>query len=127
MSRIISGKVRLDVVRVNLSHVVEAAVATVQPAARAKEIRIVNVLDPEAGPVSGDPNRLQQVVWNLLANAIKFTPKGGSVQVVLQRVESHVQLSVSDNGIGIKPEFLPHVFDRFSQADGSTTRAHGGL
>ncbi|MDB5319963.1 MAG: rpfC [Phycisphaerales bacterium] len=127
MSRIITGKVRLEVQRVDLASVIEAAAGSVQPAADAKAIRIQRVLDPLAGPVSGDPNRLQQVVWNLLSNAIKFTPKGGRVQVILARVNSHVEIGVMDNGEGIKPEFLPHVFDRFRQADSTTTRRHGGL
>ncbi|MDB5290417.1 MAG: rpfC [Phycisphaerales bacterium] len=127
MSRIISGKVRLDVRRVELVPVIEAALDTVRPAADAKGIQLVPVLDPSAGPVFGDPGRLQQVLWNLLSNAIKFTPRGGRVQVVVQRVESLVEASVADNGQGIKAEFLPHVFERFRQADASTTRAHGGL
>lgn len=127
MSRIISGKIRLNVQRVDLGSVIEAAVETVRLSAEAKEIRLQQVLDPLAGIVSGDPARLQQIVWNLLSNAIKFTPKGGRVQVVLQRVNSHVEISVIDTGLGIKPEFLPHVFDRFRQADASTTRNHGGL
>ena len=97
------------------------------PAADAKGIRIHKVLDSLAGPVTGDPARLQQVVWNLLSNAVKFTPKGGKVQVLLERVNSHVEISVIDTGIGIRPEFLPHVFDRFRQADACTTRRHGGL
>ena len=127
MSRIISGKVRLDVQRIDLAPVIHGAVETVKPAAEAKGIRLQAVLDPLAGPVSGDPNRLQQVMWNLLNNAIKFTPKGGRVQVVLERVNSHVEINVSDTGEGISPDFLPHVFDRFRQADASTTRRHGGL
>jgi PAS domain S-box-containing protein len=127
MSRIVSGKVRLEVQRVDLSAVIEAALETVRPAARAKEIRMHSVLDSPAGPVTGDANRLQQVVWNLLSNAIKFTPRGGRLQVVLERVGSHAEIHVSDTGQGIKPEFLPHVFDRFRQADASTTRRHGGL
>ncbi|HEV7302295.1 MAG TPA: PAS domain S-box protein [Tepidisphaeraceae bacterium] len=127
MSRIISGKVRLDVQRVNLANVVNSAVETVRPAANAKGVRLVVVIDPAAGPVSGDPNRLQQVIWNLLSNALKFTPRGGRVQLVLQRVDSHVELSVVDTGIGIEPDFLPYVFDRFRQADSSTTRQFGGL
>ena len=98
-----------------------------RPAAEAKEIRIQAVIDPLGGPISGDPNRLQQVFWNLLTNAVKFTPKGGRVQVLLERVNSHVQVSIIDTGEGIAPEFLPHVFDRFRQADSSTTRRHGGL
>jgi PAS domain S-box-containing protein len=127
MSRIISGKVRLDVQRVDLAAVVAAAVESVQPTAEAKGVRLEKVIDPHAGPVSGDPNRLQQVVWNLLTNAIKFTPRGGKVQVTLERVNSHLEVCVSDTGAGIRPEFLPHVFDRFAQADASTTRRHGGL
>jgi PAS domain S-box-containing protein len=127
MSRIISGKVRLDVQRVDLPAVIEAAVASMQPAADAKGIRLQQVLDPLAGPVSGDPNRLQQVIWNLLSNAVKFTPRGGRVRVVLERVNSHVEVSVSDTGEGITPDFLPHVFERFRQAEATTTRRHGGL
>src|SRR5262249_35582510 len=99
----------------------------VMPAADAKGIRIHKVLDSLAGPVTGDFGRLQQVVWNLLSNAVKFTPKGGHVQVLLERVNSHVEISVIDTGAGIKPEFLPHVFDRFRQADTGTTRRHDGL
>lgn len=127
MSRIISGKVRLDVQRVELAEVIEAALETVKPAAEARGVRLRKVLDPLAGPVSGDPNRLQQIVWNLLSNAIKFTERGGSVEVLLERVNSHLEITVSDSGDGIDPAFLPHVFDRFRQADGSTTRRHGGL
>jgi PAS domain S-box-containing protein len=127
MSRIISGKIRLDVQRMDLASVVEAAIDSVRPSADAKGIVLRKILDPLAGPVSGDPNRLQQVVWNLLTNAIKFTPKGGKVEVLLERVNSHVEITVNDNGQGIKPDFLPHVFDRFRQADASTTRQHGGL
>jgi PAS domain S-box-containing protein len=127
ISRIISGNLRLDVQRLHLTDIIEAALATVLPAANAKEIRIHKVFDSLAGPVSGDAARLQQVVWNLLTNAVKFTPKGGQVQVLLERVNSHVEISVIDTGIGIQPEFLPHVFDRFRQADASTTRRHAGL
>ncbi len=127
MSRIVSGKIRLDVQRVDLQDVVKAAVASVRHSAEAKEIRLQVVLDPLAGPVRGDPNRLQQCFWNLLSNAIKFTPKGGKVQVGLERVNSHLEVCVTDTGQGIRPEFLPHVFERFRQADGSTTRKHGGL
>src|SRR6185312_11589898 len=100
---------------------------TVKVAADAKDVRIQSVLDPLAGPVSGDPNRLQQVFWNLLTNAVKFTPKGGRIQVLLERVNSHVEVSVTDTGEGISPEFLPHVFDRFRQSDASISRRHGGL
>jgi CheY-like chemotaxis protein/two-component sensor histidine kinase len=127
MSRIISGKVRLDVQRIDLASVVSAAIETVKPAADAKEIRLRAVLDPMAGPISGDPNRLQQVFWNLLSNAVKFTPRKGAVQILLERVNSHLEVSVIDSGEGIDPEFLPHVFDRFRQADASTSRQHGGL
>jgi len=127
MSRIISGKVRLDVQPVDLPDVVKAAVASVRHAADAKNIRLQVVLDPLAGPVRGDPNRLQQCFWNLLSNAIKFTPKGGRIQVSLERVNSHLEVCVVDSGQGIKLEFLPHVFERFRQADASTTRHHGGL
>ncbi|MGN6368840.1 MAG: PAS domain S-box protein [Phycisphaerae bacterium] len=127
MSRIISGKVRLDVQRLDPATVLEAAIASVQPSADAKGIRIVKVLDPLAGPVAGDPNRLQQVAWNLLNNAIKFTPKGGKVTVLLERVNSHIEFTVADTGQGIKAEFLPYVFDRFRQGDATTTRHHGGL
>ncbi|MEP6777020.1 MAG: ATP-binding protein [Chthoniobacterales bacterium] len=127
MSRIISGRVRLDVQRVDLLPVIQAAIDSIKPTAAAKEIRLTSVLDPLAGPVSGDPERLQQILWNLLTNALKFTPKKGRVQVVLERVDSHVEVSVNDSGQGIAPDFLPYVFDRFRQADASTTRAHRGL
>ncbi|MEA2711268.1 MAG: hypothetical protein QOF78_3869, partial [Phycisphaerales bacterium] len=127
MSRIISGKMRLEVQRVDLPAVIDAAIGSVEPAAQAKEIKLQKVVDPIAGPVTGDPNRLQQVVWNLLSNAIKFTPKGGRVQVVLERSNSHVELSVSDTGKGIDREFLPHVFERFSQADTSAAKGYRGL
>jgi CheY-like chemotaxis protein len=127
MSRIISGKVRLDVQRVDLAPVVAAAVDALKPTADAKGVRLHVVLDPRAGPVSGDPSRLQQVFWNLLSNAVKFTPRGGRVQVLLERVNSHLELSVIDTGEGISAEFLPFVFDRFRQSDASTTRQHGGL
>jgi signal transduction histidine kinase/ActR/RegA family two-component response regulator len=127
VSRAISGKVRLDVQPVDLSHVVLAAIDSMQPAADARGIRLQTVLDPDAGPIAGDRDRMQQVVWNLLSNAIKFTPKGGRVQIVLEKRQSHVELIVSDTGVGIEAEFLPHVFDRFRQADAGTTRRHGGL
>ncbi|MFL6214915.1 MAG: PAS domain S-box protein [Blastocatellia bacterium] len=127
ISRIITGKLRLNVQPVELSSVVEAALDVVRPAAAAKEIRLQTTLDPQAGPVSGDPERLQQVVWNLLSNAVKFTPKDGRVQVCLERQNSHVTLTVSDDGKGINADFLPFVFDRFRQAEAGFTRAHGGL
>jgi PAS domain S-box-containing protein len=127
MSRIVSGKLRLDVQRIDLADVIRAAAETVAPAAGAKDIHVQLVLDPLAGPISGDPHRLQQVFWNLLSNAIKFTARGGRVQVLLERVNSHVEVSVVDSGQGIDPAFLPYVFDRFRQADATTTRRHGGL
>ena len=127
MSRIISGKVRLDVQWTDLAGVVDAAVDSLRPAAESKGIRLRKIIDPQAGPVSADPTRLQQVLWNLLSNAIKFTPKNGTVDVLLERVNSHLEVTVHDTGIGIAPELLPFVFERFRQADSSTTRAHGGL
>lgn len=126
-SRIISGKLRLDVGPVELAAVVEAAADVVRPAAEAKEIRLQIVLDPRAGPVPGDPDRLQQMMWNLLSNAVKFTSKGGRVQVRLERINSHVEITVSDTGQGISADFLPHVFERFLQGDNTTTRRYGGL
>ncbi|HET9530612.1 MAG TPA: PAS domain S-box protein [Blastocatellia bacterium] len=127
ISRIITGKLRLDVAPVELATVIHGAVDVVRPAAEAKEIRLQVLLDPRAGPVSGDSDRLQQIVWNLLSNAVKFTPRGGRVQVRLERVNSHVEIIVSDTGQGIKQEFLPYVFDRFRQADSTLSRMHGGL
>ena len=127
MSRIISGKLRLTVGPVDLQPVIEAAVESMRPAADAKSIRLQVVLDSNVGLISGDPDRLQQVIWNLISNAVKFTPKGGRVQVRLQRINSHVELSVSDTGQGISADFLPYVFDRFRQADSAITRMHGGL
>ncbi len=127
ISRIVSGKLRLEVRPLALASVIEAALDTVRPAADARAIRLEVVTDPQPGCVSGDPDRLQQIVWNLLINAIKFTPRGGRVRVALRPVNAHVELSVSDTGQGIAAEFLPHVFDRFRQGDSSTTRAHGGL
>jgi signal transduction histidine kinase/ActR/RegA family two-component response regulator len=126
VSRVISGKMRLEVQPVDLRAVIESALDGVRPAAESKGIRIQTVLDPTA-PIAGDPNRLQQVVWNLLMNAVKFTPKGGRVQIHLQRVNSHVEIVVSDTGQGIAPHILPSIFDRFTQADSSSTRAHSGL
>jgi PAS domain S-box-containing protein len=127
MSRISSGKLRLDIQPLHPATFVEAAVETVRPGAAAKGIRLDVLLDPSAGPISGDPARLQQVVWNLLSNAIKFTPKNGKVQVLLQRVSSHVEITVADTGAGIRPELIPQLFERFRQGDASTTRQHGGL
>lgn len=127
MSRIVSGNVRLDVQRVDLVPTLKAAMESVRPMSAGKEIRATSVLDPMAGPISGDPARIQQILWNLLTNALKFTPKGGRVHVVLERVNSHIEISVTDSGQGIDPEFLPHVFDRFRQADASSTRHQRGL
>jgi len=127
VSRIAAGKIRLHIQPVDLPAVVRDALATVAPAAEAKGVRLQPVLEPDVGRVSGDPDRLQQVFWNLLSNAVKFTPRGGRVQLRLQRVNSHVELTVSDTGIGIREEFVPHLFERFRQGDSTTTRAHGGL
>ena len=127
MSRIISGKVRLDVQRVDLISVINSTIESVKPMAAAKQIRLTSVLDPVAGPVSGDPARLQQILWNLLTNAVKFTQKAGRVHVVLERINSQLEISVHDNGRGIPADFLPYVFHRFRQADASTTREQRGL
>jgi CheY-like chemotaxis protein len=127
VSRIMTGKLRLEVRPVMVAAVVESAIISVKPMAEAKSIRLQSLLDPDAGPVAGDASRLQQVVWNLLTNAIKFTPKGGRVQVRVERLNSHIEIVVSDTGQGIASEFLPHVFDRFRQAETGTARQHGGL
>ncbi len=128
VSRIISGKVRLDLQETNLPAIVEAAIATVALAAEAKGVRIEKIIDSLRGvQTTGDPQRLQQIVWNLLSNAVKFTPRGGKVQVVLERVASHVELTIADTGQGIDANFLPYVFDRFRQAEAATNRQHGGL
>ena len=127
VSRIVSGKIVLDMRPIRIDKVIQQAIQTVQPAATAKELTLQQSLDPKCGPVLGDANRLQQAVWNLLSNAIKFTPRGGQVQITLSHVDSLIQISVSDTGQGMKPDFLPHVFARFRQADASTARLHGGL
>jgi PAS domain S-box-containing protein len=127
VSRVISGKLRLEVRPLDLTAVIEAAVDTALPAADAKGIRLQRVLDSGASMVSGDSTRLQQVVWNLLSNAIKFTPKGGRVQIRLERINSHVEIVVTDSGQGMTPDILPLIFERFRQADSTSTRAHGGL
>ncbi|HEX8473473.1 MAG TPA: PAS domain S-box protein [Pyrinomonadaceae bacterium] len=127
VSRIITGKLRIDVRPVDPNSFIEAAIEAVRPAAEAKGVRVQKIMDTGVVSVSGDPVRLQQVMWNLLSNAIKFTPRGGRVQVRLERVNSHVEIAISDTGAGIKTDFLPYVFDRFRQADGRTTRQHGGL
>lgn len=126
-SRIASGKLRIDAQLIEAAPVIEGALETVRLAAHAKGIRIEKILDTSAGPIYGDPGRLEQIMWNLLSNAIKFTPKQGKVRVLLERVNSHIEISVTDTGIGFKPEFLPHAFERFRQADSSTTRQYGGM
>jgi PAS domain S-box-containing protein len=127
MSRITSGKMRLEVRAVAPAAVIEASMETVRPAAQAKGVLLASRLDPSAGPVAADPDRLQQVIWNLLSNAIKFTDKAGRVQIDLRRVDDRVEISVADTGVGIAPDFLPQVFGRFRQADGSRARTAGGL
>jgi signal transduction histidine kinase/ActR/RegA family two-component response regulator len=127
MSRITSGKMRLDIQPLHVASIIEAAMESIRPSADAKSIRVETVLDHASGAISGDPARLQQVIWNLLSNAIKFTVKGGKVNVNLARVGSHIEISVADTGRGIRPEFLDYVFDRFRQGDASTTRKFGGL
>ena len=127
VSRIITGKLRLDFVACDLRPIIEAACDSIRPAAEAKGVHLHLLLPPDVGDVLGDRERLQQVVWNLVSNAVKFTPGTGEVGVKLDRINSHVEITVSDSGAGIHPDFLPHVFDRFRQADGSTTRSHGGL
>jgi CheY-like chemotaxis protein len=127
VSRVITGKLQLTLGPVDLVAVVDAALDAVRPALEAKQIRIETTIDAGLRIISGDSDRLQQVVWNLLSNAAKFTPTGGKIDVRVSYDESYVQISVSDTGPGIDPAFLPHVFERFRQADGSTTRTHGGL
>ena len=127
MSRIISGKVQLEIQPLDLQEILTAAIDSVRPSIDAKSLRLRTVLDARAARIRGDANRLQQVFWNLLTNAVKFTPSRGSIQVSLERVNSHVEVTVQDSGIGIKPEFLAFVFDRFRQADSTTTRRYGGL
>jgi signal transduction histidine kinase len=127
VSRIISGKVRLDIKPVQLGDVLRAALETVQPTAFAKGVRLELMIPAHAPAISGDFGRLQQVVWNLLTNAIKFTARGGKVQVLLEAVDSSLVVRVTDTGEGISPDFLPHVFERFRQADGTPSRQHGGL
>jgi signal transduction histidine kinase/CheY-like chemotaxis protein len=127
MNRIVNGKVRLDVQRIHPATVVQAALDTIGPAANAKGVELRARLGDPALSTSGDPARLQQVFWNLLSNAVKFTPRGGSVDVRLESLDAELHLCVRDTGEGIDSAFLPHVFDRFSQGDGSTTRRYGGL
>lgn len=127
VSRIITGKLRLDVLPVDIVSVIESAVETVRPTAENKGVRLQVVIDRRAATVAGDAERLQQAIWNLLANAVKFTPKNGRVQLRLERVNSHIEIIVSDTGTGIESDFLPYVFERFQQADMSRTRKFGGL
>jgi PAS domain S-box-containing protein len=127
MNRIVSGKVRLEIQRVDLAAIIEASIETVRPAAQAKNIQLGAVLASIAKPVMADPQRLQQVFWNLLSNAVKFTPPNGKVDVILQKGDSNLDVTITDTGMGIDEKFLPLVFDRFRQADASSTRAHGGL
>ena len=127
VSRITSGKLRLELHEIHPSAVIAAALDVVRPAAEAKQIVLISELDPAVSAVSADPERLQQVIWNLLSNAIKFTPNGGRVEIRSHRTDSAVEIVVADTGQGISEEFLPHVFERFRQADSSTARTHGGL
>ena len=127
VSRIITGKLQIEPRPVDVCSIIEAAIEAVTPSFESKDIKIETVLEPAACLVLGDANRIQQVFWNLLSNAVKFTPEAGTVRVEVKRMPTVVRVSVSDSGIGIKPEFLPFIFDRFRQADGSTTRVHGGL
>jgi PAS domain S-box-containing protein len=127
VSRIVAGKMRLNVQPIELATLLQDAIETMAPAAEAKRIRIHAVVDPQVGPISGDPDRLRQIIWNLLSNAIKFTPKDGRVQVRLERINSSVEIVVSDSGAGIAADFLPHLFERFRQAEGGFARQHSGL
>ncbi|HEY0006248.1 MAG TPA: ATP-binding protein [Pyrinomonadaceae bacterium] len=127
VSRIITGNLRLDIRPVEISSVIEASIETIRPTAEAKGIALKTLVDPAAETISADPARLQQVLWNLLSNAVKFTPSGGSVEVRVGRAGAQAMIEVSDTGEGISARFLPHVFDRFRQADGAITRRHGGL
>ena len=127
VSRVITGKLQLKVSPVDLVAIVDAALDAVRPAMEAKEIKIETLLDSSLRLISGDPDRLQQVIWNILSNAAKFTPAGGKVEIAVGQNNAHVEIQVRDTGPGIDEAFLPHVFERFRQADGSTTRTHGGL
>jgi signal transduction histidine kinase/ActR/RegA family two-component response regulator len=127
VSRIVSGKLQLDIRPVDLGSIIEAAIETVSPAARAKAIDLQTTIEPLTGRVVGDPTRLQQIVWNLVSNAVKFTPHRGSVVVGLRQMDTEAQITVRDTGKGISADLLPFVFDRFRQADSSSSRVHGGL
>lgn len=127
MNRIISGRIRLEVQRTDVSEIIDAVLESIHPAADARHIRLTRIIDSASSPIMGDPGRLQQIIWNLLTNAVKFTPKDGKIQVIMRRTDSHVEIVVSDTGEGIAPADLPHIFERFRQVDSSTTRRHGGL
>ena len=127
VSRIVSHNLRLDLQRVEVPELIDAAMEEVKPVAETKGVKLEKLIDPLAGSVSVDPGRLDQVLWNLLTNAIKFTPKGGNVRVLTKIMPSHVKISVTDTGEGIAFDFMPHLFERFSQADGSAKRKHRGL
>jgi PAS domain S-box-containing protein len=127
MSRIVSGQVALEVRPTSLQELLRHAIDTIKTSADSKSIRIQTLFDSRIGPVRGDPTRLQQVLWNLLTNAVKFTPKGGHIKVILERVDSHVEVAIEDSGVGIEPDFLPYVFDRFRQAEAGISRRYGGL
>lgn len=127
VARITSGKLRLELQKVDPTSIIETVLQAAQPAAAARNIRIQKMLEASAGTIDGDPARLQQIVWNLVNNAVKFTPKGGKVEVTLRRIDSQIEIVVADNGPGIAPDLLPQIFDRFRQGDSSTTRSHGGL
>ncbi|HEX8874975.1 MAG TPA: ATP-binding protein, partial [Nitrosospira sp.] len=127
MSSIISGKVRLDMQRLDATSLIEAAVESVKPTAQAKGIILTKTIDPQAGWILGDSNRLQQIFWNLLSNSIKFTPKGGRINIIVEQWGSFLEIRINDSGLGISPEFMPFVFDRFRQGDASLTRQYGGL
>lgn len=127
VSRITSGKLRLDIQLVEVASIASAALESLAPAAIAKEVEVITVLDPHAGRVAADAGRFQQVVWNLLSNAVKFSPKGGKIYLRVRRIDSSVEVSVADEGQGISPDFLPHIFERFRQEDPSSTRSYGGL
>jgi CheY-like chemotaxis protein len=127
VSRIVSGKMRLNVQPVDLPLILQESIETLKPAADAKRITVQTLIDPQVGPIAGDPDRLRQIVWNLLSNAVKFTPKEGHIQLQLARINSSVEITVSDTGVGITPDFLPHIFERFRQADSGMSRQHAGL
>ena len=127
VSRIITGKIRLNLEALDLPYAVQSAVDAIQPTAEAKGVRLQVTIDSSAGTVIGDPDRLQQIFWNLLSNAIKFTSKNGRVQVLVERIDSHIEITVADSGIGIKLDLLPYIFDRFRQGESGPSRSYGGL